>query len=77
MESEDGISLLATMVQLAHVLKLPVIAEGVENHRELDIVSDCGCDSVQGFLFSYPLTPQQLGPWLKPNHTVPAPLKAH
>jgi diguanylate cyclase (GGDEF)-like protein len=76
-ESEDGISLLATMVQLAHVLKLPVIAEGVENHRELNIVSDCGCDSVQGFLFSHPLSPQQLEPWLEPNHRAQAPAKAH
>jgi predicted signal transduction protein with EAL and GGDEF domain len=33
-ESEDGISLLATMVQLAHVLKLPVVAEGVETGSE-------------------------------------------
>jgi diguanylate cyclase (GGDEF)-like protein len=76
-ESEDGISLLATMVQLAHVLKLPVVAEGVESRQELNIVSDCGCDSVQGFLFSQPLTAQQLEPWLKPDHKVPAPMTAH
>jgi diguanylate cyclase (GGDEF)-like protein len=69
-ESEEGISLLATMVQLAHVLKLPVVAEGVESRRELNIVADCGCDSVQGFLFSEPLTAQQLAPWLNPDHRV-------
>jgi EAL domain-containing protein (putative c-di-GMP-specific phosphodiesterase class I) len=72
MESEDGISLLATMVQLAHVLKLPVVAEGVENAEELNIVSDCGCDSVQGFLFSEPLTAEQMEPWLKPGHKAQA-----
>jgi EAL domain-containing protein (putative c-di-GMP-specific phosphodiesterase class I) len=65
MESEDGISLLATMVQLAHVLKLPVVAEGVETMEELGIVSDCGCDSVQGFIFSRALMPAQLEPWLR------------
>jgi EAL domain-containing protein (putative c-di-GMP-specific phosphodiesterase class I) len=70
MENEDGISLLATMVQLAHVLKLPVVAEGVETSAELSIVSDCGCDSVQGFLFSEPLTPERLEPWLRPDHRV-------
>ena len=75
-EGEAGISLLATMVQLAHVLKLPVVAEGVETHEELDIVFDCGCDSVQGFLFSQPLTAQQLEPWLKPGHKAAA-LQAH
>jgi EAL domain-containing protein (putative c-di-GMP-specific phosphodiesterase class I) len=69
-ESEGGISMLATMVQLAHVLNLPVVAEGVECRRELNIVANCGCDSVQGFLFSEPLTAQQLEPWLKPDHRV-------
>ena len=72
-DSEAGISLLATVVQLAHVLKLPVVAEGVESRRELRIVSDCGCDSVQGFLFSEPLTAEQLEPWLKPDHKAQAP----
>jgi diguanylate cyclase (GGDEF)-like protein len=72
MESEDGISLLATMVQLAHVLKLPVVAEGVESAEELNIVSDCGCDSVQGFLFSEPLTAEELEPWLRPEHKAQA-----
>jgi diguanylate cyclase (GGDEF)-like protein len=76
-ESEDGISLLATMVQLAHVLKLPVVAEGVESRQELNIVADCGCDSVQGFLFSHPLTPQQVEPWLRPGHTAAAPATIH
>ena len=70
MESEDGISLLATMVQLAHVLKLPVVAEGVETPEELNIVSDCGCDSVQGFLFARPLAPAQLEPWLRGDHRI-------
>lgn len=72
MESEDGISLLATMVQLAHVLKLPVVAEGVETPEELNIVSDCGCDSVQGFFFARPLAPTQLEPWLRRDHQAQA-----
>jgi diguanylate cyclase (GGDEF)-like protein len=72
MESEDGISLFATMVQLAHVLKLPVVAEGVETADELSIVSDCGCDSVQGFIFSRPLNPAQLEPWLCGDHRAQA-----
>jgi len=88
-EGDDGISLLATTVQLAHILKLPVVAEGVESRRELTIVSDCGCDSVQGFVFSHPLAAQELEPWLRPDHKadvqagVPeaahaeAPLEAH
>ncbi len=72
MESEDGISLFATIIQLAHVLKLPVVAEGVETADELNIVSDCGCDSVQGFIFSRALTAAQLEPWLCGEHRAQA-----
>ncbi|HEX3984048.1 MAG TPA: EAL domain-containing protein, partial [Acidisoma sp.] len=60
LESDEGVSLFATIVQLAHVLKLPVVAEGVETPAELAVASDCGCDSVQGFLFARPLSPTQM-----------------
>jgi diguanylate cyclase (GGDEF)-like protein len=70
-ENDDGLSLLATMVQLSHVLKLPVVAEGVETLKELDIVSACGCDSVQGFIFSHPLTAAELEPFLMGNRPWP------
>jgi diguanylate cyclase (GGDEF)-like protein len=60
MASEEGISLFATIVQLAHVLKLPVVAEGVETADELAVVVDCGCDLVQGFLFARPLSAAQI-----------------
>jgi len=60
MASEEGISLFATIVQLAHVLNLPVVAEGVETAEELAVVVDCGCDFVQGFLFARPLSAAQV-----------------
>ncbi|GAB0119629.1 hypothetical protein Acid7E03_37010 [Acidisoma sp. 7E03] len=59
MAGEDGISLFATIVQLAHVLNLPVVAEGVETPQELAVASDCGCDFVQGFFFARPLSAAQ------------------
>ncbi|MCB8882821.1 EAL domain-containing protein [Acidisoma cellulosilytica] len=57
---DDGISLFATIVQLAHVLKLPVVAEGVETPAELAVAADCGCDFVQGYFFARPLSPAQM-----------------
>lgn len=60
MAGGEGISLFATIVQLAHVLKLPVVAEGVETVEELSVVADCGCDFAQGFLFSRPLSAAQI-----------------
>lgn len=78
MEGGDGLSLLATVVQLAHVLKLPVTAEGVETAQSLRIIAGCGCDAVQGFVFARPLSPAELEPWLQPGYRAamhPAPAR--
>lgn len=58
-----GPAILAALVQFAHALELDVIAEGVEGPQELDLVTVCGCDSVQGYIFSRPLPAPALEVW--------------
>ncbi len=43
------------IILLAHKLKLKVIAEGIENVRQLDHLHALGCDLGQGYLFSHPV----------------------
>lgn len=50
----------AAIIRLAHDLGLRVIAEEVENDRQLQFLLDLECDYVQGFLFSRPMTIEEL-----------------
>ena len=44
------------MIQLAHHLRARIVAEGVEDPHQLRILREWGCDLAQGYLFSPPLT---------------------
>ena len=53
-----------TIIQLAHGLKLIVVAEGVETQQQMSILLGQGCDSAQGYLFSKPLPPHEVASFL-------------
>jgi EAL domain-containing protein (putative c-di-GMP-specific phosphodiesterase class I) len=48
-------------IALAHGLSLDVIAEGVETEGQLAFLKAIGCDEVQGYLFSRPVPPDEMG----------------
>jgi diguanylate cyclase (GGDEF)-like protein/PAS domain S-box-containing protein len=49
------VSLLRAVVELGRTLGLKVVAEGVEDADQLELVRSANCDAVQGFLISKPL----------------------
>jgi EAL domain-containing protein (putative c-di-GMP-specific phosphodiesterase class I) len=51
-------AIIETIIQLGHNLKLKVIAEGVETAEQLATLDKLGCDEIQGYYFSRPLSPQ-------------------
>lgn len=51
----SGASVVASIVDIAHNLKLEAIAEGVETQDQLEFLVANECDVVQGYLFSRPL----------------------
>jgi EAL domain-containing protein (putative c-di-GMP-specific phosphodiesterase class I) len=53
-------SIVAAIIDLAHVLDLTVVAEGVETQTQLDRVIDLGIDRAQGYYISPPMLPDQL-----------------
>ncbi len=52
--------IVAAMIAMAHSLKLKVIAEGVETVEQLNYVTSLGCDEVQGYYFSKPVTAAEI-----------------
>ena len=54
-ESEGG-AIATAVIAMGHALKLHVLAEGVETQAQLSFLREKGCHSFQGFLFSKPLS---------------------
>jgi diguanylate cyclase (GGDEF)-like protein/PAS domain S-box-containing protein len=52
----DDAAIVRTIIALGHNLGLRVVAEGVEVQAQLDFLRANGCDEMQGFLFSEPVT---------------------
>ena len=48
--------ILAPMTSMAKSLGIHTLAEGVENQEQLDFLRSIGCEALQGFLFSRPLS---------------------
>lgn len=54
-EQSQSLTIVATVVSLAHSLRLRVIAEGVEQDAHARLLREMGCDELQGYLISRPL----------------------
>ena len=59
------------VIQLGHKLGLTVLAEGVEEKEQADILQQLGCEDAQGFYYARPMEPLQLVDWLRTNSARP------
>jgi diguanylate cyclase (GGDEF)-like protein len=60
-------TMVQTIIQLAHSLRLKVVAEGVETEEQARILRLLRCDQMQGYLFSPPLPAEDLVRLLQPK----------
>lgn len=62
-------AIASTIINLAHSLNMRVVAEGVETQEQHYLLSNWGCDGVQGYHFSRPLPAEEiLERYLRPPH---------
>ncbi|HYD94637.1 MAG TPA: EAL domain-containing protein [Noviherbaspirillum sp.] len=65
--SSRGSSIAEMVIQLGRNLGLSVVAEGVEDERQAEILRALGCPLAQGYLFARPMAVDQLTAWLTDN----------
>lgn len=65
--NESGRAIVKSIIELAHNLKLDIVAEGVENDEQYEFLKKHRCDALQGFLFSKPIEENELISYIKNN----------
>lgn len=70
LSSTDG-AIIAAVIALARSLGIDVVAEGVESAPQVELLALHGCDQMQGYLISKPLSVEALAAWLRGD---PSPL---
>ena len=55
-ERRDDVTIIMSTIELAHNMGLKVVAEGVETQEAWNLLRRLGCDLVQGYLVSRPLS---------------------
>ncbi len=63
MQQQESASLVEAIIRMGHSLSLSIIAEGIETRAQLDKIEALGCDFVQGYLFSPPLSQPDFFDW--------------
>ncbi len=64
-QDKNDVAIVHSIIQLAHSLNHTVIAEGVENQNQIDLLLKEGCDEVQGYFWGSPMPPSELDVFLK------------
>jgi diguanylate cyclase (GGDEF)-like protein len=59
-ESEDDLAIVTAIIAMGKSLRVQVIAEGVETHRQLELLRELGCHVIQGHLVSKALAADEL-----------------
>ncbi len=67
MTDPESRSIVRFLVKLSRELGLRIVAEGVETEAQLDFLKDAGCDEIQGFLVSPPVSASKMERMLSGN----------
>jgi diguanylate cyclase (GGDEF)-like protein/PAS domain S-box-containing protein len=63
LEDPDDMALVESIINIAKLFRLKVVAEGVESQRQGQLLQSMGCDTVQGYGIARPMPPQNCIAW--------------
>jgi EAL domain-containing protein (putative c-di-GMP-specific phosphodiesterase class I) len=64
-DGEQPLQIVRTIIELARVLGMDVVAEGIETHEQYALLRELGCRFGQGYLFARPLPAELVTPLLQ------------
>lgn len=62
--NQNDLAIVRTIIDLGHIMRLRVVAEGIETVAQSALLQAEGCDEVQGYLYSEPVPPDDFVEWL-------------
>jgi EAL domain-containing protein (putative c-di-GMP-specific phosphodiesterase class I) len=76
-EGDQPLQIVRTIVELARVLGMDVVAEGIETYEQYRLLREMGCRFGQGFLFARPMSAEAVTQLLRlPGRVLPEPAPA-
>ena len=62
-ENDKSRKIVGSIIQLAHSLNMDVVAEGIEEKEQVEMLWKMGCDLIQGYVYSRPLPVDEFEQW--------------
>ena len=57
-QNQVAVNVLNAIISMAKAVGVKTLAEGVETKEQLEILTELGCDQIQGFLLGRPVPPE-------------------
>ena len=54
-KNKSSSNLVSSIISLGHNIGMSIIAEGIEEQTQSDLLKDMGCDKIQGYFYSRPV----------------------
>ncbi|MEO8159684.1 MAG: EAL domain-containing protein, partial [Betaproteobacteria bacterium] len=64
-QGKENLTIVQSVISLAHSLRFNVVAEGVETEEQAALLRELGCDEMQGYLISRPVPSSEVSALLR------------